>query len=576
MYSMSTINSKKLSIFMSICFVIGLLFASAATAQAATFTVTNTNDSGEGSLRDSINQANAASSDDVITFDPAIFAAHETITLAGTELTILNNGSLAINGPAAGVTISGNDQSRVILIREGANATMSDLTITGGNGVGATFWDVSIRVGGGILNYRGTLTLINSTVSGNSTPTGGGGIFSHRGTMIVSDSTISNNSAVTSGAGINHSSGPLTLSNSTISNNSARFGGGIFTGIATVTITNSTVSGNLAEQGGGIYSIFSSTSTTLTNSTVSGNSATFAGGIFNRTGSTVTLTNSTISGNSAAESGGGILNYEGGTASLINTTASNNSAQFGGGIYNGGSNANLNNSIIANSTSGGDCLADDNAVVNAEYSLFEEGLGCVNGTNVNNLTGDPMLGPLQDNGGLTFTHALLPGSPAFNAGSNLLIPAGVATDQRGTGFPRIGGGTVDIGAFEIVICPRPQGYWKNNPDAWPVESLMLGEEVYTKAELLAILNTPAGTGRNADASVIFAYQLIAAKLNIANGADASSVVGTIGEADDLLNGLGGRLPLKVRSPSANGQLMLGYGSTLDAFNKATTTASCTQ
>ena len=109
-----------------------------------------------------------------------------------------------ISGPAARVTISGNNQSRVFLIHESANATISDLTITGGNGVGAIFQNVSPRVGGGILNYGGTLTLNNSTVGGNSTTTGGGGILSYRGTMILSDSTISNNSAVTSGGGINH------------------------------------------------------------------------------------------------------------------------------------------------------------------------------------------------------------------------------------------------------------------------------------------------------------------------------------------------------------------------------------
>src|SRR5215204_1156395 len=97
---MSTLNTPKLSILLSFLFLICLVSVSAANANEATYTVINTADSGAGSLRDAINQANAAGSDDVITFDPAIFAAHQTITLGGTELTIANNGSLTINGPS--------------------------------------------------------------------------------------------------------------------------------------------------------------------------------------------------------------------------------------------------------------------------------------------------------------------------------------------------------------------------------------------------------------------------------------------------------------------------------------------
>ena len=111
---------------------------------------------------------------------------------------------------------------------------------------------------------------------------------------------------------------------------------------------------------------------------------------------------------------------------------------------------NINNSIIANSASGGDC-GRSNGTINAEYSLIEDGLGCVNGTNQNNLTGDPKLGPLQDNGGATFTHALLAGSPAIDKGNSTLT-----TDQRGfsrpvddPASPNGSGNLSDIGAFEV-------------------------------------------------------------------------------------------------------------------------------
>lgn len=110
----------------------------------------------------------------------------------------------------------------------------------------------------------------------------------------------------------------------------------------------------------------------------------------------------------------------------------------------------LNNSIVANSTSGGDC-ARPSGTVNASFSLIEDNLTCVNGTNSNNLTGDPNLGPLQNNGGPTPTHALLAGSIAIDAGSSTLTQ-----DQRGMPRPvndpnsaNGAGNLADIGSFEV-------------------------------------------------------------------------------------------------------------------------------
>src|SRR5262249_25289885 len=145
-------------------------------------------------------------------------------------------------------------------------------------------------------------------------------------------------------------------------------------------------------------------------------------------------------------------------------------------------------------------------------------------------------------------------------------------DQRGTGFVRTfddpaimnataGDGT-DIGAFEvqepaIIVCPQPQGYWKNNPNAWPASALpmTLGSQTYNKTELLAILNTPI----HGDASLILADQLIATKLSIANGADGTPVSSTIMDADMLLTGsppFTGKLPYKVKTSSSAGQAMI--------------------
>ncbi|HET9531545.1 MAG TPA: hypothetical protein VFQ92_14400 [Blastocatellia bacterium] len=123
---------------------------------------------------------------------------------------------------------------------------------------------------------------------------------------------------------------------------------------------------------------------------------------------------------------------------------------------------------------------------------------------------------------------------------------------------------------ETFSCPLSQGYWKNHSSAWPVDSLVLGNETYTKAELLAILNTSTNT----DASLILARQLIAAKLNLANGSDPAPVSGVIAHADGLLSGVGGKLPCQVEPPSITGQEMIVDAGVLDSYNNRLLTPGC--
>jgi predicted outer membrane repeat protein len=184
---------------------------------------------------------------------------------------------------------------------------------------------------------------------------------------------------------------------------------------------------------------------TITGSTFRGNSAANGGGI--DSDSTLTITDSTFSGNSAT-SGGGILNS--GKLTLTNSTIADNSASgFGGGIYGGGfGGGNVRSTIVAgnNAPFGPDVAF---GIPSQGHNLIGNGSGGTGFTGMD-LVGtsghliDPLLGPLQDNGGRTQTMALLPGSPAIDAGDNTGAPA---TDQRG--FPRIVGGTIDIGAFEL-------------------------------------------------------------------------------------------------------------------------------
>lgn len=119
-------------------------------------------------------------------------------------------------------------------------------------------------------------------------------------------------------------------------------------------------------------------------------------------------------------------------------------------------------------------------------------------------------------------------------------------------------------------CPEPHGYWKNDPSTWPVDSLMLGSQAYSKTELLVILKTSTQT----DASLILARQLIAAKLNIENGSDPSPVSNVIADADALLVGLGGKLPYKVKPSSGTGHAMTDDAAVLNSYNKGLLTPGC--
>jgi hypothetical protein len=286
-------------------------------------------------------------------------------------------------------------------------------------------------------------------------------------------------------------------------------------------------------------------------------------------------------GSFGAGLGGGIDN-SGGTLTITNSTISGNSATgglsaFGGGIdHQNGGTLNLNNSIVGNNTanSGPDIYG---TVSSGDYNLVENTSDTtLSGTH--NITGvDPMLGPLQDNGGPTFTHELLTGSPAIDAGDPSFTPP-PDYDQRGTGYPRVVNGRIDISAFEVqaTVCPQPEGYWKNNPDAWPVSALpmTLGSQTYTQTELLTILRTPTGKRTKADASLILADQLIAAKLNIANGADGTPVSSTIADADAVLSLYTGKLPYRARPNTTNGQRMVNDAATLNNYNNGLLTPGC--
>lgn len=139
---------------------------------------------------------------------------------------------------------------------------------------------------------------------------------------------------------------------------------------------------------------------------------------------------------------------------------------------------------------------------------------------------------------------------------------------------------VNAGTFKSLTsfkCPVGQGLWKNKPTSWPVFSLTLGNDIYTQAELLTILNTPIGAGSKADASMILAVQLIAAKLNIANGSDAAPILTNLQHADGLFLQFYNdkdKLPFKVNPSSTMGQAMITDATKFDSYNSGRLTPTC--
>jgi len=385
-----------------------------------TFIVTSVEDSGPGTLREAIADA---SSGDIIELN-----VMGEIALNSGELVIRKE--LEIQGPGADkLTLKANLVSRVFAITAGGNVAISGVTIAQGSNTDGD--------GGAIINV-GTLTLTDAVVMDSVAGLDGGGI-SNGGSLTLVNTLVTGNDASGEGGGI-WNTGDLTLTNSTIKNNSSTWGGGIAS-VGTLAVNYTTVSGNAAvAQGGGGIAL--SGAATLTNTTVSGNFSSLGGGILNF--GWLTLTNSTVSGNTAIRQGGGIENVE--ILTLINTTISDNTAgEPGGGLHNGSGALILTNSIIAHSDTGDACGGRE--VTSLGHNLDSDGTCGLSGAGDISNT-DPMLSPLQDNGGPTFTQALLAGSPAIDGGDDSVMdsPLVLNSDQRGV--PRLLGAHVDIGTYE--------------------------------------------------------------------------------------------------------------------------------
>jgi CSLREA domain-containing protein len=394
------------------CFV----FCLSLTAFSATYTVTKTADTNDGacdaadcSLREAIAAANASADNDIIVFAPLFSASAQTITLAGTDLQINNNGTLTITGPTARVlTISGNNQSRIFTNNVDATTTISRMRLTGGNGVSS----VQSGRAGAVYNNDGFLTLEFVAIEGNSAANGGGTNNAGAGSiMTIRNSAISNNTATGAGGAMqNFSTSTLHLLNVTVNNNTC----------------------NTVNTGGG--------------------------GI--QANGTLTMSNVTFSGNSATGGDGGGIYYNGAGLTMNNVTVANNTATGGGsgGLHKSTStlNANIRNSIFANNT--GSASPDVTGAISSQGNNIIRTVGTSTGWIATDLqNADPQISPVAGYFGSGFpyrlTHALYNSSPAINAGNNCVIdltcaaanpPVALTTDERGASRA----GNVDIGAYE--------------------------------------------------------------------------------------------------------------------------------
>ncbi len=344
--------------------------------------------------------------------------------------------NLLLNGPGPGLlTVRRNTVAkyRIFTLSNGTSrgpgVEISGLTISNGN---PPFGAFPVSSGGGILNDAGTLFVHDCVLSGNSTflsaSTYGGAIFNNEGSLTIERSTLSGNTANEGGAVASRRATPgksvLNIQHSSLSNNIADEGSG-------GAIQNQAINaGSIAEM-------------RLINVTLSGNSATATG----------------ITGGA----GGAIYNF-GSTSgnaigSLLDCTLSGNQAPSASAIYNRNFSASasftLRNTILHSEQGTGNLINDSGDFQSAGFNLSNDGAGGFGGTGPGgylNWTGDirntdPRLGPLQNNGGPTLTHALLASSPAINAGDTTDSPP---EDQRGL----LRTDRNDIGAFEFFV-PAP-------------------------------------------------------------------------------------------------------------------------
>ena len=353
--------------------------------RAATFVVDSLDDSATGACTEAQNDCTLRGAIAVANVNPD----HDTVTFAShVRGTIdLTRGTTEISGlGASALEITSN----LDLIGPGA----VQLTLQRNS---ETFFRI-LRVGSAATVAVRDLTIAGGTAVRSQNFSDGGGVF-NQGVMTLDACVIRDNRADNNGGGIRND-GMMTLQNSTISGN------------------------RCLGEGGGILTI---------------------GAPLPGEPGRLMIINSTISGNTAGFAGGGLSNSAGARSTILHSTFSNNSAPQGGGISTPFSPLVIGHTILQGGERGANLNSSDGSISSLGYNLSSDNSGPTTGER-DRINIDPKLGPLQDNGGPTPTHALRPDSSALNAGNSV-----IATDQRGVARPQ--GNAPDIGAYEAILLP---------------------------------------------------------------------------------------------------------------------------
>lgn len=370
--------------------------------------------------------------------------------IAGAEGGALWNsatGQLIVNGATLRENTAGGDatdQGGGGIFNDGGETALTSVDLSENQATGAA------GSGGGLFNNGGTVDITDSSIADNTASRAGGGIEENASgaptSLILTNTMVNGNdagSAPGNGGGI-HVTGPgaVTMVGGGLENNTAVEGGALWSGGA-VSVEGARIRGNAASvAGGGLYQTGMDGSQEVTDTELSGNQAPTGGGWFSE-GGNVDAQNVTLSGNEATVGDGGGMLVGAGTATLRDVTVADNTAAGSGGGLSSAVAISAGNSIFADN-SGATAPEVDGTLDSQGFLLLEDPAGAtISGSMTGVVTGvDPDLDRLSDNGGDTFTHALLDNSAAIDAGDDASCPA---TDQRGA--PR-DDGACDMGAYE--------------------------------------------------------------------------------------------------------------------------------
>jgi hypothetical protein len=413
-------SRRALALAMSVAFGSCLGLVPAADLHASTVFVSNCNDSGNGSLRDSIGSAASGDTVDLTTLGCS------TISLTSGAIAIAQE-TLTLEGPGVEFAVDGGYNDRVFRHTGSGTLIMSGLTISSGKYIS----DASAK--GGCIYSAGNLSLSNAVVTrclvaGQDPAVAMGGAIATEGNLIVVSSSITGNA-----------------SQGMAQENGSSEGGAAFVG-GDLTVKYSTFSGNRAlpteGRNSGAGAVESFGTVTIVGSTFSNNYALFFGALSFEGPDDAMIINSTIS-NNAAPSTSAI--YTQIPLKIFNSTIAFNQGSNRGAVYSQIASLEFQSTIIAGNENAGAAPGDVSGTDDTPTILGAHNL--ITSSNIplppDTITACPHLAQLANNGGPTLTHALLDDSPAIDAGNNVQNLAG---DQRGE--PRLFGNAPDIGAFE--------------------------------------------------------------------------------------------------------------------------------